>query len=179
MLNLNPVPQVEALGQLNRPFSQEAWGCVLFCCPCSALGFWLAKYYLYDYYSPMELRHTSCLGHQGQERKGCPLCGLCVFAGFSWAVGEGRVCNTLDLFEKAGRKRTMLTRPGRQCSGESALSVQVPTGFRLEVGEGQDHLLSPGLDWEWGSVVPLCSPASAGVGTAWPSLLQQGSRKCI
>lgn len=31
--NLNPVPQVQAPGQLNRPFSQEDWDCVLFCCP--------------------------------------------------------------------------------------------------------------------------------------------------
>lgn len=141
-------------------------------------GVLLTKYCLYDYYSPMELRHTSCLSHQGQERKGCSLCGLCMFAGFHWVVGEYRLCSTLNLFGKAGRKMSRLTCPGLLSAVGECLFC---TGalVRLEVGEGQDHLPSPALDWEWGSLVTLCCPASAGVGAACPSLPQQGSRRFI
>lgn len=133
MENLKPVPQAEAPGYVNRPFSQEDWSFVSVFCLCIALGVVPANNCLSNYYSSLEPR----AGIQG-----CHLCGLHVPIGFSKFAEEWQCTHSLT----SGRQhKNVLT----ACiHGLEQHSVRVPClcshpSFQLGVGECCDHSFSP------------------------------------
>lgn len=92
--DLKPVPQAEALGQVNMPYSQEDCGCVSVCCLCRVLG-WPATKCLSDCFSSVGSRNTNLTSHQSQDSKGIP-CRECMclpgLARKSENAGSGHTC---------------------------------------------------------------------------------------
>ena len=74
--------------QINRPFSQKDWRCVLVWCLCSALGMVASKNSVFNYFKPVRPRKTILPGHQSQASKGLLLCGLHILARSGRASGQ-------------------------------------------------------------------------------------------
>ena len=88
--NLKHVPQAEAPGQVNRPFSQRLGVCFsLLSVQCPEDG--SLPRTVSDCHSPVGPRNRRPPGHQSQAIKECPLYALHVPASSSMAEGEHRL----------------------------------------------------------------------------------------
>lgn len=140
VVNLRSVPQAEAPGQVNRPFSQKDWGCVSVCCVCCALGavacqelsFWLLQRVLWGSGT------QSLLATKARRSMGVP-CVNCVCRRLSRVSGRAQGWAT-----RASFCRTSGERERAQGQGVPAGTIQ---------GRGREQMLPASAS------IPIESPS--------------------